>query len=116
MSWSADLATPDEKARTAGAAGDAEACAARLAELDPSAFSAATVQRLMATAVRAYGRLLDEGTAAPAFGSATEVTATDAVRAASAVLKGVNLEVFELALWETWGGAPWTGQQGGTDE
>lgn len=81
---------------------------AELAAADPAGLAPESVQRLMATAVTAYGRMLDAGVPAPAFGSATDVTATDAVRAASAVLKGVNLETFELALWETWGGTPWT--------
>lgn len=75
---------------------------------DPETLAPEDVQELMAYAVRAYGRLLDAGTAVPPLPVGAEVTATDAVRAASGILKAVNLETFELALWETWGGTPWT--------
>ncbi|HEY3683918.1 MAG TPA: hypothetical protein VGL93_12795 [Streptosporangiaceae bacterium] len=97
------MSSSDTAAATA-----ADDLVAQVAALDPGELAPESVQRLMAAAVTAYGRMLDAGVGAPAFGSATDVTATDAVRAASAVLKGVNLETFELALWETWGGAPWT--------
>ncbi|MGH3585096.1 MAG: hypothetical protein ACRDQ0_02135 [Pseudonocardia sp.] len=71
------------------------------------------VQQLMERAVREYGRLLDAGTAGPVLPELHEVTATDAVRAASALLAAVNLEIFELALWETWGGRPWAATAAG---
>ncbi|WP_028923572.1 hypothetical protein [Pseudonocardia acaciae] len=65
------------------------------------------VRRLMERAVRGYGQLVESGQAVPVLDADHRVTATDAARAASALLHAVNLEVFELALWETWGGRPW---------
>jgi len=73
----------------------------------PEDLSLADIQRLMNLAVLAYGRLVDLGQDGPILPSVHTVTATDAARAASALLAAVNLEVFELALWETWGGRPW---------
>ena len=74
----------------------------------PDTLAPEEVQELMARAVRAYGRLLDAGVAVSPLPPGADITATDAVRAASGILKAVNLETFELALWETWGGTPWT--------
>lgn len=71
------------------------------------------VQRLMGLAVRGYSRLLDEGAGGAALPDSHAVTATEVVRAASALLAAVNLEVFELALWQTWGGATWTPREAG---
>jgi hypothetical protein len=78
-----------------------------LPDADPADLTLAEVQRLMELAVRGYGRLLDDGTGGSVLADSHEVTATDAVRAASALLAAVNLQIFELALWETWGGRPW---------
>ena len=82
----------------------------------PEDLSLADIQRLMNLAVLAYGRLVDLGQDGPLLPSVHTVTATDAARAASALLAAVNLEVFELALWETWGGKPWRGDREDTDE
>ena len=82
----------------------------------PEDLSLADIQRLMNLAVPAYGRLVDLGQDGPLLPSVHAVTATDAARAASALLAAVNLEVFELALWETWGGKPWRGDREDADE
>jgi hypothetical protein len=84
----------------------------------PEDLSLADIQRLMNLAVLAYGRLADVGREGPILPVTHAVTATDAARVASALLAAVNLEVFELALWETWGGRPWwrstpTGEKAG---
>jgi len=69
----------------------------------------ADVQRLVDLAVRAYGRILDtEEDSGPILPTTHAVTATDAARAAGALLGAVNVEIFELALFETWGGRPWS--------
>lgn len=82
-------------------------------DADVAGLTLEDVQRLMDLAVRGYGRLLDEETGGPVLPDLHGVTATDAVRAASALLSAVNLEVFELALWQTWGGAPWAPREAG---
>jgi len=62
----------------------------------------------MEQAVRAYSRLVDAGAAGPILPAGHHVTATDVALACGALLDAVHLEVFELALWSTWGGTPWT--------
>lgn len=69
----------------------------------------ADVQHLVDLAVRAYGRILDaEEGGGPILPPAHAVSATDATRAAGALLAALNVEVFELALFQTWGGSPWS--------
>lgn len=83
---------------------------AEIGSCDVGSLRLSDVQILMDLAVRAYGRILEEekerGSILP---SAHGVTATDVSRAASALLDALNIEVFELALWESWGGRPWAG-------
>jgi hypothetical protein len=75
----------------------------------------ADVQHLVDLAVRAYGRILDaEEDGGPILPAAHGVTATDAARAAGALLAALNVEVFELALFQTWGGSPWSAPLTGT--
>lgn len=100
-------ASAEAVAASAEAVAEAERLAARIGELGPDALSPDAVRTLMTAAITAFGRHVDAGTPVPEPADATKVNATDAVRAASAVLKAVNLETFELALWETWGGTPW---------
>ena len=73
-------------------------------ELTGDSLALEDIQQLMERAVRAYSRLLDEGPTGPILHNGHTITATDAVRAASALLSALNLEVFELALWQSWGG------------
>lgn len=80
---------------------------AEVVEADPESLTPAHIQALFPVAIRALGHRLDEGESFPPFTAHSGVTATDAVRTASAVLGALNLEPFELALWETWGGRPW---------
>jgi len=85
-------------------------------ELTGDSLALEDVQQLMERAVRAYSQLLDEGPAGPILHNGHRITATDAVRAASALLSAVNLEVFELALWQSWGGyAPNDHHTGGSN-
>lgn len=91
---------------------DSGALVAALAARGPDALALADVQALVELAVLAHGRILDAETeAGPILPPHSAVTATDAARAASALLGAVNLAVFELALWESWGGRPWAAPQ-----
>jgi hypothetical protein len=87
---------------------------AELGSCDVGSLRLSDVQALMDLAVRAYGRIRDEekeqGSILPPV---HRVTATDVSRAASALLDALNIEVFELALWESWGGRPWADAKGG---
>ena len=40
----------------------------------------------------------------PAFPEGAEVTATDAVVTTTAILKAVNVQLFELGMWQAWSG------------
>jgi len=68
----------------------------------------AEVRQQMEHAVRAYARLVDAGASGPILAPGHRVTATDVAITCGALLDSVHLEVFELALWATWGGTPWT--------
>jgi hypothetical protein len=66
------------------------------AELDEAA-----IRTLLTAAVRIYSQRVDrEGTFAGIARDA--ITATDALTAASTLLKAVNVAPFELGLWEAW--------------
>jgi hypothetical protein len=59
------------------------------------------VQELLLAAVRLFSAKRDDGTRLAAFPPGT-VTATDVAVTAVAMTEVVNLELFELALWNGW--------------
>lgn len=61
-------------------------------------------QELMRLAVTSFAAAWQEGAAQP-LASPTDITATDAVVVASALIKAQNVELFELAMWQTQVGA-----------
>ena len=66
--------------------------------------SDADIQAMLANAVRLYAeRAQERDGALPAF-DADAVTATDVMVTVTAMLKAVNLQVFELGMWQTWSG------------
>ena len=66
--------------------------------------SDAEIQAMLAKAVRLYSeRAAKRESALPAF-AADAVTATDVMVTATAMLKAVNLQVFELGMWQNWSG------------
>ncbi|HYC16179.1 MAG TPA: hypothetical protein VEC94_03155 [Pseudolabrys sp.] len=66
--------------------------------------SDAEIQNMLATAVRLYAeRAAESDGALPAF-APNAVTATEAMVTVTAVLKAVNLQVFELGMWQAWSG------------
>lgn len=72
---------------------------------DGRGLSDADLQALFAAAVRIYAERAearDEPLAA--FPANNGITATHAMVAVSAVLKAVNLQVFELGMWQAWSG------------
>jgi len=63
------------------------------------------VQALLARAVSLYAqRAAASDTPLPAFPEGAEVTATDAVVTTTAILKAVNVQLFELGMWQAWSG------------
>jgi hypothetical protein len=67
--------------------------------------SDAAIQSALANAVRAYAeRAAERDGGLPAFPPQQSVTATEVMITVSAMLKAVNLQVFELGMWQSWSG------------
>lgn len=62
------------------------------------------IQELMAAAVRLYATRVDSEGPLPVFPEGTDITATETLVAATAILKGSNLQLFELGMWQAWSG------------
>jgi hypothetical protein len=63
------------------------------------------VQALLAAAVRLYAdRMEERDEALPAFPADHGITATHAMVATTAILKSVNVQLFELGMWQAWSG------------
>lgn len=75
---------------------------ARIADGPPLASN--EIQKLMATAVRLYAARVDAEGPLPVFPEGTDITATETLVAATAILKGSNLQLFELGMWQAWSG------------
>jgi hypothetical protein len=66
--------------------------------------SDAEIQDMLASAVRLYAeRAAEHDGALRAFGP-DAATATEVMVAVTAMLKAVNLQVFELGMWQAWSG------------
>ncbi len=71
----------------------------------PDALSDGEIQALLARAVKAYAeRVAADDTPLPAFPPDAQITATDAVVTTTAILKAVNVQLFELGMWQAWSG------------
>ena len=66
--------------------------------------SDAEIQTMLANAVRLYAeRATERDGALPAFGP-DDATATGVMVTVTAMMKAVNLQVFELGMWQAWAG------------
>ncbi len=66
--------------------------------------SDADIQDMLAKAVRLYAeRTAERDVALPAF-APDAATATEVMVTVTAMLKAVNLQVFELGMWQAWSG------------
>ena len=63
------------------------------------------VQEAMTALVRLYTVKFQVGERWPPFGESSPVPATAAMIMCSAMMKSVNVEIFELGLWHSWSGA-----------
>jgi hypothetical protein len=64
----------------------------------------ADIQDMLAKSVRLYAeRAAERDGALPAF-ARDAVTATEVMVTVTAMLKAVNLQVFELGMWQAWSG------------
>ncbi|HXX26232.1 MAG TPA: hypothetical protein VEJ40_06205 [Pseudolabrys sp.] len=67
--------------------------------------SDAEIQADLAKAVRLYAeRTTEREGALPAFPTDAPMTATEVMVTVTAMLKAVNLQVFELGMWQTFSG------------
>jgi hypothetical protein len=71
----------------------------------PDALSDGEIQALLARAVKLYAaRVAASDETLAAFPADAEITATDAVVTTTAILKAVNVQLFELGMWQAWSG------------
>ena len=71
----------------------------------PEALSDGEIQALLARAVKLYAERVAAGEAPlAAFPADAGITATDAVVTTTAILKAVNVQLFELGMWQAWSG------------
>ena len=71
----------------------------------PDALSDGEIQTLLARAVRLYAeRVAASDAPLAAFPADAGITATDAVVTTTAILKAVNVQLFELGMWQAWSG------------
>jgi hypothetical protein len=62
------------------------------------------IQNMLASAVRLYAeRAVERDGTLPAF-APDAATATEVMVTVTAMLKAVNLQVFELGMWQAWSG------------
>ena len=61
-------------------------------------------QALVAALCKLYGAHAEAGTKFPVLGGRAAVTGTDAMIMCAALLKAVDLQVFELGMWQSWAG------------
>ncbi|WP_454857585.1 hypothetical protein [Rhizobium binxianense] len=73
-----------------------------IAEDKPGRIDIQAQQALMSALCRLYAANDEHGNHFDALGERTTVTATDAMVLCGALLKAVDLQVFELALWQSW--------------
>jgi len=67
--------------------------------------SDAEIQALLARAVKLYAdRIAARDEPLAAFPQGAQITATDAVVTTTAILKAVNVQLFELGMWQAWSG------------
>jgi hypothetical protein len=68
---------------------------------NPAAIEQADLQRLIAAAVKLYVAKVEAEGPFPAVPYAG-INATEAMVSSSALLRGANVNVFELGLWQSW--------------
>ena len=62
------------------------------------------VQEMLAKAVRLYAQRAEERDGALTAFAPEQATATEVMVTVTAMLKAVNLQVFELGMWQAWSG------------
>ncbi len=77
---------------------------AKVAGGDLGALTPEAVQALMAALCKLYAANVDAGNKYPVVSSRMAITGTDSMILCGALLKAVDLQVFELGMWQSWSG------------
>lgn len=73
--------------------------------LEIGEMSDAQLQALLAAAIKSYAARAEQSDEPlPALPPQSGVTATEAMLVVSAIMKAVNVQVFELGMWQSWSG------------
>ena len=97
--------TSPQSAESQQALALARALENKLADGDLAALSPEAVQALMTVICKLYGANHEFGNKYPILGGRAAVTGTDVMIACGALLKAVDLQVFELGMWQSWSGS-----------
>lgn len=93
----------DRKAKVAELASDIAAVFAQTIEEDRlSDIPDDSLGQLFASVVRLYAAKAQIGNPPLPFARNSGITATDVMIGATAMLEGVNVPLFDLALWQSW--------------
>lgn len=70
--------------------------------LNDDELSEEDIRKLLTVAVKAYFSKLEEGEFFPPFNDNGNVTASEVMSVVSQMMRQVNVELFELGLWQSW--------------
>lgn len=85
--------------------GDAAAACALLAALpQEAALPDAAMQAALAALIKRYAVRVESDPGMDPFPPGNCVTATDAMMAVTGILRALNLQAFELGMWQNWVG------------
>jgi len=76
----------------------------KLAAGDLTALTPQATQALLAALCKLYAANVDAGDKFPAVGHRMAISGTEAMIMCGALLKAVDLQVFELGMWQSWSG------------
>jgi len=62
------------------------------------------LQRVLGDAVRVYAARVQAGDKFRPFAPGSGITATDVMVAGTAMMKAVNVQLFEFGMWQAWSG------------
>lgn len=108
---SPDFSSPALSSPDAAAVESALACVAALLQKTTAAVEAGddtavvpteVVQRVLELGTRLYAAEMQSGRALSTFGEHHGVCATDVMITTTGMLKAVNVQLFELGMWQMW--------------
>jgi hypothetical protein len=76
----------------------------KIAEADFDALTPEAMQALMTVLAKIYAANVEAGNKYPVVGNRMAISGTEAMILCGALLKAVDLQVFELGMWQSWSG------------